>query len=390
METHDLKDHKLLVITNSYPDRDLGISGGMFVKEQVDELSKYFEEIYVISPQPFGVNRALFDYNYENVRVFFPRFFHLPIGYFRKRLGDNFFKAAMRVIKREKLEFDLIHAHFTWPSGYAGVMLGKKFGVQVIITVHEDHNWLVKEVSSCFRKLEFTWKNADALIRVNKKDVMLLKKFNNNVYSIPNGFNPKRLPIIKKNIARGKLGLKSDVKIVFSLGNLVEQKGHKYLIQAMTTVVRNYNDVVCYIGGKGPLKNELQRQINKLGLQNYVKLLGFVPDDQLALWMNAADLFVLPSLSESFGLVVLEAMAVGTPVVATVNGGSEEIITSEDYGLLCPPKDPECLAEKILIALDKEWDREKIRKYAEQFKWENIVGEILGVYQSIMGGHDET
>jgi len=92
---------------------------------------------------------------------------------------------------------------------------------------------------------------------------------------------------------------------------------------------------------------------------------------------DATNLFVLPSLSLSVGVVQIEAMACGVPVVATRNGGSEEIILSEDYRLLCEPGNPEDLAEKILIDLEKEWDREKIRKYAEQFIWDNIAKKLL-------------
>jgi len=120
-----------------------------------------------------------------------------------------------------------------------------------------------------------------------------------------------------------------------------------------------------------------------LGLGERVKLLGSVPGDQLTLWMNACDLFVLPSLSESFGIVQLEALACGRPVVATRNGGSEEVVISDDYGLLVDPADPEGLAEKILVALDREWDREAILAYAERYTWENIAKEIIKIYRSL-------
>jgi teichuronic acid biosynthesis glycosyltransferase TuaC len=76
-------------------------------------------------------------------------------------------------------------------------------------------------------------------------------------------------------------------------------------------------------------------------------------------------------------------MACGKPVVATRNGGSEEVVTSDEYGLLAEPADPEDLAEKILIALDREWDREAILAYAERFTWENIVKDILKIYRSL-------
>ena len=101
--------------------------------------------------------------------------------------------------------------------------------------------------------------------------------------------------------------------------------------------------------------------------------------------MNACDLFVLPSLRESFGVVQIEAMACGKPVVATRNGGSEEVVTSDEYGLLAEPADPEDLAEKILVALDREWDREAILTYAERFTWENIAKETMSVYEQVLG-----
>jgi glycosyltransferase involved in cell wall biosynthesis len=99
--------------------------------------------------------------------------------------------------------------------------------------------------------------------------------------------------------------------------------------------------------------------------------------------MGACDLFVLPSLRESFGVVQIEAMACGKPVVATINGGSDEIIISSDYGRLVELNDPQALAENIDIALDKEWNEEKIIEYVEQYQWTNIAGEILQVYGNI-------
>jgi teichuronic acid biosynthesis glycosyltransferase TuaC len=113
-------------------------------------------------------------------------------------------------------------------------------------------------------------------------------------------------------------------------------------------------------------------------------LLGSVPSDILPLWMNACDLFVLPSLSESFGVVQIEALACGKPVVSARNRGSEEVIISDEYGLLVEPADPEDLAEKILVALDRKWDREAILVYAERYTWENLAKEIVGVYAQIL------
>lgn len=180
--------------------------------------------------------------------------------------------------------------------------------------------------------------------------------------------------------ARLKLGIPQDKKVLLNVANLVPVKGQKYLIESMKKIARVEDNVVLYIIGNGPLRKELETQIRRLNLEGTVRIVGARPHSEIPPWMNAADLFVLPSLSEGNPTVMFEALGVGLPFVGTTVGGVPEIITSEDYGLLCPPKDPECLAEKILIALEKDWDREKIRKYAEKFAWENITKQILNVY----------
>jgi teichuronic acid biosynthesis glycosyltransferase TuaC len=375
-----------------------------FIKDQVEALSKYVDEINVLvhyNPLseiaryiPFSYFRHVEKFSKnnlinlnnipENVKVHLvPVVYFIPDGR-NQRLGDKLAKKFENYIKKNKIEFDLIHAHFTWPLGYAGVKLAKEFNVPVIVTIHENREWFMREYNSKNKKIHWTWQNANALIRVNKVDVPLLKRFNKNVFAIPNGFNPNRLFVISQERVREELGLPLDRKIIFSLGNLIERKGFHYLIKAMKIVSKYRPDVMCFIGGNGPLKDKLQAQINELGLQDKVKLLGFVPDENLALWMNAADLFVLPSLSEGNPTVMFEALGVGLPFVGTKVGGVPEIITSDDYGLLCEPGNANDLAEKILIALGKEWDREKIRKYGRQFTWKNIAREILDIYRRVL------
>jgi teichuronic acid biosynthesis glycosyltransferase TuaC len=148
----------------------------------------------------------------------------------------------------------------------------------------------------------------------------------------------------------------------------------------MERICGQRDDVFCFIGGTGPGTGALQGQINRLNLSEKVKLLGPVPGDILPIWMNACDLFVLPSLSESFGIVQIEALACGKPVVSARNRGSEEVIISDEHGLLAEPADPESLSKKILMALNREWDREAILEYVEQFTWEIIIKEIMNIY----------
>lgn len=301
-----------------------------------------------------------------------------------KFLGNRMARKVEKFLMKKKSKFDLIHAHFTWPCGYAGLVLKKRFECPLVVTIHENQNWLIREFDSKNKKTYEVWKNADALIRVNKRDVPLLSQFNSNIYSIPNGFNYNRIKIIAKDDARQIIGLDRSLKLLFSLGFLIPRKGFHFLIDSIGRILKNDKDIKCVIGGSGPFAKELQKRIRELGLQDHVTLLGFIDDEELHLWMNACDLFVIPSLSEGNPTVMFEALGCGKPVVATRVGGIPEIITSEDYGLLCNPGDPKDLAEKILIALDKKWDHEKIRKYAEQFTWDNIAKQVMAVYEEVL------
>jgi teichuronic acid biosynthesis glycosyltransferase TuaC len=385
----DLKDKTLLVLTPSYPNEDESFIIEMFVKYQVAELKRYFKKIIVIAPvlRSFGYlkkDRLCKDYTYDNVEVYFPRSIYIPIFWLSKIVIDNRLQAVERCIEEHHLHFDLIHAHFTWPSGYIGVRLKEKYGKPVITTIHENGDWFDQEVGMNHPLINTAWSGADALIRVNRKDVPVLKHYNEQVYSIPNGFSPAFHPI-DAAIARERLGLPGDVKIVFTLGNLIKRKGFNYLIDAMERVCSQRDDVLCFIGGAGAERGSLQGQIDRLHLGEKVRLLGSLPGDQLTLWMNACNFFVLPSLNEGNPTVMFEALGCGKPFVGTRVGGVPEVITSDDYGLLVEPADPEDLAEKILVALDREWDRETILRYAERYTWENIAKGIMGVYKEVLG-----
>ena len=383
----------LLVITNSFPDKENKYVGDVFVKEQVKYLKNCFEKVYVISPVAYGVEHLRKTkhegYEFDNVQVCFPKYVNLPLFYFYFRDFWIYLekRAILKLIQKERIKFDLIHAHFTWPSGAVAVELKKEFEVPVVITEHT-HITLYKELKRKNKQYLRTWGLCDAIIRVNKKDIPLFVEAGvspNKVFHIVNGYDPHKFKPISMNEARERLGLEKERTIILNISRLYEVKGQKYLIDALK-ITKKRKDILCVIGGSGPLKDKLQKQINELNLQDHVKLIGFVPDELLSIWMNACDLFVLPSLSEGNPTVMFECLGCGTPFVGTKVGGEPEIITSEDYGLLCEPANPDELAEKILIALDKEWDCYRIREYAEQFTWENIAEEILKVYANAIIG----
>jgi len=383
----------LLVVVNNFPNQDNSYLVNTFVKEQVKALSPFFQNVFVIVPYPAGLEyrrRAHYkNYIFDNVRVYFLRYFNplFPVTWKYRR--DIWIrqeaKAITKLLEKENIAFDLINAHYTWPSGAVAVELKRRYDVPLVITEHA-HTTLYPLIQTRDKILVNTWNATDVIIRVNRKDIPLFSTITpkSKIFFIPNGYNSTEIGYLPREIARAKLRLPLDKQILFNLGVLYPYKGQKFLVQAVNELVRLRKNILCLIGGPGPLKRKLDKQIQQLDLEKYVKLLGEIPHDRVTYWYNACDIFVLPSLSESFGIVQLEAMAGGKPVVATYNGASEEIISSEEYGLLCQPANPKELAEKILLALDKKWDSASIIKYASQFSWENNAKQTVSLYQDIL------
>ena len=129
------------------------------------------------------------------------------------------------------------------------------------------------------------------------------------------------------------------------VARLEPEKDVASLIAAFADVRRAFPDAVCVVAGEGRLQSQLQAQIGRIGLESVVRLLGHRAD--VLSIVAASDLFVLPSLAEPFGLAIVEAMALGKPVIATRAGGPCEIVVPEETGMLVPPADPSALAAAI-------------------------------------------
>lgn len=343
---------------------------------------------YVEVVRQFFTKKHLIDNERKpnNVNVHLLSMFYLIPDGNNKRLVDTLTKKFESYIKKQVIEFNMIHAHFTYPQGYIAIKLGKKFGVPVIVTLHENMPHLNSLLKKHKKKVYEVWRNADALIRVNKKDFPIYLNAGvpeSKLYHIPNGFNPEKFPVIPKDICRKQLNLDPSKKILLNVARLSEEKGQNYLIKAMKYVIQERTDVLCLIGGAGRLKEHLQKQITKQGLEEYVRLCGYIPDEKIAYFMNAADIFVLPSLSEGNPTVMFEALGVGLPFIGTTVGGIPEIITTEEYGMLVEPSDAKGLSEKILSALEKKWDNNSIMMYAKRYSWENIAKQTLRIYKTL-------
>lgn len=394
----DFKEKRLLVITPNYPNADGSYFGSVFVKNQVDALKQNFKELIVIAPVLFSAGRFPDDklcrnYTYDNVRVFYPRSLYIPWPVYRKmNLGQLYFdtrvSAVNALIEKEKLTFDLIHAHFVWPSAKIAQEIKKKYHVPCVVTAHgydvyelpfRNHIWQ--------NRVESVLNSMDRIITVSKKKPGMSGKTPSHhpghgdpEWVLRGSFFPQ-----DGDQCRKKLGLPLDKKIILTVGNLVDVKGHTYLIEAMGCITKQRTDTFCVIVGSGFLKSALEDQIKEARLEEYVFLAGGKPHEKIPVWINACDVFVLPSLNEGNPTVMFECLGCGKPFVGTDVGGIGEIIEPEQNGLLCLPQDQECLAKSIVAALEREWNVSEITAFSSQYSWGNIVEEILRIYRGMDG-----
>ena len=204
---------------------------------------------------------------------------------------------------------------------------------------------------------------------------------------VPGGVDLNRFrPALSNVEIRKTLQLAEDSVILFTVRNLVPRMGLENLIQAIAQVVKEAPDVFLVIGGTGPLKEQLAALAKNLNLQDHIRFDGFIPEERLPDYYRMADLFILPTRElEGFGLVTLEAMASGTPVLGTPVGGTQEILGQFDPGFLFKDTSPESMAQLILEKYQEmnndpeKWQeiRKKCRRFVEEnYSWDRHVDAL--------------
>jgi len=388
-----LNDKTLLLVLPDYPSEHGEFNGCNVIKNQITYSRKSFKKVIIISPVlfTFGLtphDKYCFNYSYDNVDVYFPRCFFLPrsvnipyITNYAKINIDTRLEATIKTIDENNLSFDVIHARFTYPSGYIASELKKKYNVPVIFTVHEDSGWFEEERLMKHPRFIQAWQSADVITRENTTEVSMLKEYNQNVAVVPAGYDSSTYGPVDKDLCRNLLHLQQDDKILFTFGSLDERKGFQDLITALSYLPPEYH-VKCYISGSGQYKEKLHNCIKHLKLEERVFIIDRLDDTQIAMWINAADLFIFPSLRESFGVTQIEALGCGVPVIASNNVGSRDVI-NDTCGYLFKAGNAQDLALKIIRGLNTEWDKTKILEYAKTtYSWEVVSKQYDDLYKA--------
>ncbi len=301
--------------------------------------------------------------------------------------------------RQNGLRYDLIHSHY-WLSGLAGKRLQQWWGIPHMIGFHtlgavknaigigQDEPKLRIDAE---RELV---KDCDRIIASTQKGMEDLISYYNAVPEtirvIPCGVNLDLFRPMNKEIAKCHLALDGE-RIILFVGRMVPLKGIDNLLKAMTYLERREKIKLVVIGGDEHSQAELQRLESlsqSLGLHGSVIFLGLVNQGMLPFYYSAADLCVVPSYCESFGLVVLESLACGTPVVATKVGGAESVIRQGETGYIVIDNDPYRLADKIARFLSSSNGNrasvDSVRASVAKYSWSNITGALIEEYRNLL------
>jgi glycosyltransferase involved in cell wall biosynthesis len=397
---------KVLMVATSYP-RFRGDTAAVFLQYLARAIGGAGHDVHVLAPDDPLAGSSVTD---EGVDIH--RFEYFPAKRHRLTYGSGilpnlrasrwvylqvpFFLASLLVslfVLARRIKPDVIHAHWIVPTGFVAVLVGRLLGIPVITTVHGGDAFSLR--SSVFRWLKkFTLKNS----------AMWTSNTRSTAAAAARGFSidaPKIIPMgvdvqlfASGNRALQRAGLGDRERIILFVGRLVEKKGCEVLIKAFRHVVGTSPDkIMLWIVGDGDEKQALMDLVEARGLSESVCFFGMQPNERLPDIYSAADLFVLPSIedgkgdTEGQGVVLLEAMAGGVPVIASRVGGVEETIDEGTTGWLVKPSDPGALGERVSECLKSTRLRatvaESARSSVMSYDWPVVAQSFVELFEAV-------
>lgn len=392
----DARRLNVLVLSRSYPS-DLLPSFGLWVERPTAMLAERCG-VRVLAPVPYcppvpelgplaqyaRFRRIPRRELRKGVEVLRPRFLagpgHTLYGY----EADAFMLASVRELDRlrDSFPFDLIHAHFVYPEGAAASRLARRYGVPFVITEHAP--W----TDTWFRKSRVRRQALEAGAEV-AQILAVSTSVRDTIVSYTG--QPGRVRVVPIGVDVDRFAPNGSMRrtdqILF-VGWPNYNKGVDMLLDAMKLLVDSGQPGRLLVVGESQYRNtrlqeeRLKAYAHSLVLGDRVAFLGRKPHDEVAALMAESAVVVLPSRSESFGAVLVEALACGTPVVATRCGGPEDIVVDE-VGALVAPEDPAALAEAIRDVLQRpdRYESGRLREYAvRRFGWSHVVDQVHDAY----------
>jgi glycosyltransferase involved in cell wall biosynthesis len=298
----------------------------------------------------------------------------------------------IRELKKVIANYDILHIHHPNPTANLALFMANPKKQKVVIHWHSDI--IKQQLELRFYKPLLIWmlKKADVIIGTSQKYIdesLQLKDFKNKCVPIPIGIKKNDIGVDENKFEEIKVRFKNK-KIIFSLGRFIYYKGFEYLIESAKYLPDNY---VILLGGDGELKEKYEQIIRENGLSEKVFLVGKIDQKDLGSYYEACDLFCLPSIakSEAYGIVMIEAMSFGKPVVATKIKGSGTDWVNQDgiTGLNVNPEDAEQLAKAFQTILEnpamyQKFSENAHHRYLNEFTIETEIEKLIKVYRTIL------
>ena len=293
------------------------------------------------------------------------------------------YAGALRTLRHLQVEqdFDLIDAHYFYPDGVAAAMFGRALGKPVVITGRGTDLNLIPQYRLPRRMIQEAIRRAAHMIAVSdalKTALVNLGAAPDAVTTVRNGVDLQVFHPGGRDEARRRLGLSGPTLI--SVGHLIERKAHDLVIAAMPMLP----EFALLIVGEGPERSTLDAQIKQLGLESRARLVGAVPHETLRDYYVAADALVLASSREGWPNVLLEAMACGTPAIASDVWGNPEVVATPDAGRLMAERTAAGVAEAVRSLFAQLPDRSATRRYAERHSWESTSATQLKIFDQVL------
>ena len=316
---------------------------------------------------------------------------------------DAFEAGVAAFVRREGLTYDVLHSHY-WLSGLVAERLKTRWGLPHIAMFHttgqvKNRSRISEQEPEARIEAEraIAQEAERVVVATRDEQQLLVRLYGANADSIavvPCGVNLDLFRPIAKEDARRQLGLSDDDRILLFVGRIEPLKGVDILLGAAAQLEGESDCFVLVVGGDSSDRDgevaHLRGLAAELGIAERVSFLGAVDHERLPLFYSAADICVMPSFYESFGLVALEAMACGTPVVASRVGGLAGTVRDSETGYLIPWRCPEPFAERLELLLGNEELRRAFglaaRKAVERFRWGNVAEAMLGLYRELIEG----
>jgi glycosyltransferase involved in cell wall biosynthesis len=378
----------VLTFSSLYPNR-VCPGHGIFVETRLRQVLRTKEiRSTVVAPVPwFPFSNKRFGHyahyaevprteDRHGIKVYHPRYPVLPkIGMsIAPVLMARAVEPRLRAWMRAGLRVDVIDAHYFYPDGVAAVRIGDALGVPVIITARGSDLNVIGQYRLPRRQMRWAASHAAAIVTVSEALRLRLVSMGvaaRQVAVLRNGVDLELFRPKSKGAMRDELDIEGTT--LLSVGNLVPIKGHDIAIRALALLPETRLIIV----GAGPERGALGRLAEELRVSERVRFVGRQSQEQLVKWYSAADVLVLASSQEGWPNVLLEAMACGTPVVATEVGGVPEIMQAQCCGRLMKSRDPRACADAVAELLAAPPDALEVRKYAEGFSWDTTTrGQI--------------